>query len=150
MTSAPTIGSSATRISSPSRTSPRATATTPATMSRMMNGSVTAPKTRLGRAVRVGGSRSFGPEVAARRVASSGVRPRTRSTPRAAVTASPSRAWASADGSAAKSPRTLVWDARPEVIAPYYGPTAYDRWVIDVRPVTIHADRATGRLDLVW
>ena len=40
--------------------------------------------------------------------------------------------------------------ALPGGNAPCDRRTAYDRWVIDVRPVTIHADRAAGRLDLVW
>ena len=48
MTSAPMIGNSAIRTSRPSRTSPSATASTPATMSRTTNGSVAASKMSFG------------------------------------------------------------------------------------------------------
>ena len=63
------------RISRPSRTSPRATARTPATSSRTTNGSVAAPRTMLAIEARRAGSSALGPLASARLATSSKPRP---------------------------------------------------------------------------
>ena len=115
-----------------------------------MNGSVAASKMSFGSAVRGEGSRSFGPDTITRRAASSGDSPTARSTPSAAATASAPRACASAAiPGPARLPSTAGAVVRSGVIVPIIA----ERRTIDqmqTAPVSIHADRGAGRLEIVW